>query len=63
MKKTIFTLAIIFTISLLSVSCTTDAYDADMEQNNMTIHSDDTEGNDSEVTNNETDPIVIPKRD
>ncbi|NHN25478.1 hypothetical protein FIA58_007310 [Flavobacterium jejuense] len=58
MKKTIFTLAIILTVSLLSVSCTTDSYDADMERNNTSVHTDDLGQTDAE-----TDPIIIPKKD
>ena len=63
MKKTIFTLAIILTVSLSSVSCTTDSYDVDMEKNNTSIHSDDLGENSGSETNDDTDPIVIPKRD
>ncbi|WP_445456495.1 hypothetical protein [Flavobacterium sp. HNIBRBA15423] len=58
MKKAIFTLAFILTISLLAVSCTTDSYDADMERNNFSIQTDDLG-----ETTEETDPIIIPKRD
>ena len=58
MKKAIFTLAIILTISLSSVSCTTDSYDTDMERNNSSIQTDDLG-----ETTVETDPIIIPKRD
>ena len=57
MKKSIFTLVFIFTVSLLSVSCTTDSYDADLEKNTATVHADD-----ASVTV-ETDPIIIPKKD
>ena len=58
MKKAIFTLAIILTVSLLSVSCTTDSYDADMETNNTSIQTDDLG-----ETIVETDPVIIPKKD
>ncbi len=57
MKKTILTLVIILTMSLSIVSCTTDSYDADMENNAANIHADDT----GETT--QTDPIIIPKKD
>ena len=58
MKKAIFTLAITLTVSLLSVSCTTDSYDADMETNNTSIQTDD-----FGETIVETDPVIIPKKD
>ena len=57
MKKTILTLVVILTMSLSIVSCTTDSYDADMENNASNVHADDT------VTTVETDPIIIPKKD
>lgn len=63
MKKTIFTLAIILTVALSSVSCTTDSYDVDMEKNSTNAHSDGVAENSTSETDNETDPIVIPKRD
>ncbi|MVO10997.1 hypothetical protein GOQ30_17630 [Flavobacterium sp. TP390] len=57
MKKSIFTLALILIASLFVVSCTTDSYDADMENNAANIHADDT----GETV--QTDPIIIPKKD
>ena len=57
MKKIILTLVVILIMSLSIVSCTTDSYDADMENNASNIHADDT------VTTVETDPIIIPKKD
>ena len=57
MKNTILTLVVALTMSLFLVSCTTDSYDADMENNTSNIHADDT------VTTVETDPIIIPKKD
>lgn len=57
MKKSIFTLALILIASLFVVSCTTDSYDADMENNAANIHADET----GETT--QTDPIIIPKKD
>jgi hypothetical protein len=58
MKKAIFTLAVILTISLLTVSCTTDSYDAEMERNDTSIQTDDVG-----QTDVETDPVIIPKKD
>ena len=57
MKKIILTLVVAFTMSLSIVSCTTDSYDADMENNAANVHSDDT----NETV--QTDPIIIPKKD
>ncbi|MVO11002.1 hypothetical protein GOQ30_17655 [Flavobacterium sp. TP390] len=57
MKKSIFTLVFIFMVCLLSISCTTDSYDADLEKNASTVHADDT------TVTVETDPIIIPKKD
>lgn len=57
MKKSIFTLVFIFMVCLLSVSCTTDSYDSDLEKNTAMVHA-----NDASVTV-ETDPIIIPKKD
>ena len=57
MKKTILTLVIILTMSLSIVSCTTDSYDADMENNATDVHVGDT----NETV--QTDPIIIPKKD
>ncbi len=57
MKNTILTLVVALTMSLFLVSCTTDSYDADMENNTSNIHADDT------VITVETDPIIIPKKD
>ena len=57
MKKTILTLVVILTMSLSIVSCTTDSYDADMENNATDVHVDDT----NETA--QTDPIIIPKKD
>jgi hypothetical protein len=58
MKKAIFTLAFILTVSLLAVSCTTDSYDAEMDRNNTSIQTDDIGQTDAE-----TDPVIIPKKD
>ncbi|VXB82012.1 MmpS family membrane protein (fragment) [Flavobacterium sp. 9AF] len=55
MKKKILTLAIILTVSMSTVSCTTDAYDTEIDQSNTSIQSDDLEV--------ETDPVIIPKKD
>ena len=57
MKKIFLTLAVVLIASFSSVSCTTDSYDADMENNTSNIHADDT------VITVETDPIIIPKKD
>ncbi|VXB81970.1 exported hypothetical protein [Flavobacterium sp. 9AF] len=57
MKKAILTLVIIFTFSISIVSCTTDAYDSEIDQNNISVDSDDLE----ETV--ETDPVIIPKKD
>ena len=57
MKKIILTLVVAFTMSLFLVSCTTDSYDVDMENNDANVHSDDT----NETV--QTDPIIIPKKD
>ena len=57
MKNTILTLVVALTMSLFLVSCTTDSYDVDMENNDANVHSDDT------VITVETDPIIIPKKD
>ncbi|MCO6161655.1 MULTISPECIES: hypothetical protein [unclassified Flavobacterium] len=57
MKKIILMLAVVLIASLSSVSCTTDSYDADMENNTTNIHADDT----NETA--QTDPIIIPKKD
>ena len=57
MKKIILTLVVAFTMCVSIVSCTTDSYDADMENNTSNIHADDT------VITVETDPIIIPKKD
>ena len=57
MKKIFLTLAVVLIASFPSVSCTTDSYDADMENNAANIHADDT----GETI--QTDPIIIPKKD
>ncbi|MVO10998.1 hypothetical protein GOQ30_17635 [Flavobacterium sp. TP390] len=57
MKKIFLTLAVVLIASFSSVSCTTDSYDADMENNASNIHADDT----GEIV--QTDPIIIPKKD
>ena len=57
MKKFILTLVVTLTMCLSIVSCTTDSYDADMENNAANVHSDDT----NETV--QTDPIIIPKKD
>ncbi len=57
MKKIFLTLAVVLIASFSSVSCTTDSYDADMENNAANIHADDT----GETA--QTDPIIIPKKD
>ncbi|MVO11003.1 hypothetical protein GOQ30_17660 [Flavobacterium sp. TP390] len=57
MKKIFFPLVVVLLVSLSTISCTTDSYDADMEQNTANIHADD---NNETV---ETDPIIIPKKD
>jgi len=57
MKKIFFPLIVVLLVSLSTVSCTTDSYDADMEQNTTNIHADDS----NETV--QTDPIIIPKKD
>ena len=57
MKKIFLTLAVVLIASFSSVSCTTDSYDADMENNAANVHADDT------TVAVETDPIIIPKKD
>lgn len=57
MKKIFFPLVIVLLVSLSTVSCTTDSYDADMEQNTANTYADDS----NETI--ETDPIIIPKKD
>ncbi|VXB82031.1 exported hypothetical protein [Flavobacterium sp. 9AF] len=53
MKKITF-YAMIVLSSFLVVSCTTDAYDSEMDNNSTTVQSND---------NIETDPVIIPKKD
>ncbi|MCO6161651.1 hypothetical protein [Flavobacterium sp. NRK F7] len=57
MKKIFLLLVVVLVVSLSAISCTTDSYDADMEENTTNIHADDT----NETT--QTDPIIIPKKD
>ena len=57
MKKIFLLLVVVLVVSLTAISCTTDSYDADMEENTTNIHADDT----NETT--QTDPIIIPKKD
>ncbi|WP_290800845.1 hypothetical protein [Flavobacterium sp.] len=57
MKKIFLLLVVVLLVSLSVISCTTDSYDADMEENTTNIHADDT----NETT--QTDPIIIPKKD
>ncbi|WP_165396011.1 hypothetical protein [Flavobacterium sp. J27] len=57
MKRFLLSLVIIITVSFLNVSCTTDAYDSDMENNSASIQLDDTS------TTTQTDPVIIPKKD
>ncbi|WP_165396010.1 hypothetical protein [Flavobacterium sp. J27] len=57
MKRFLLFLVIIITVSFLNVSCTTDAYDSDMENNSASIQLDDTS------TTTQTDPVIIPKKD
>lgn len=57
MKKIFLLLVVVLLVSLSAISCTTDSYDADMEENTTNIHADDT----NETT--QTDPIIIPKKD
>lgn len=54
MKKPLFYIAIVFVLSSLSISCTTDSYDRDMEES--VLQADNT-------TSDTTDPIIIPKKD
>ncbi len=53
MKTSIFYIAILFIFSSLTISCTTDSYDKEMESS--VIQSDD--------NSDSTDPIIIPKKD
>ncbi|WP_165396008.1 hypothetical protein [Flavobacterium sp. J27] len=57
MKRIFLTLVIIITVSFFNVSCTTDAYDSDMENNSASIQLDDTS------SAPQTDPVIIPKKD
>ena len=57
MKRIFLTLTVVLIASFSSVSCTTDSYDADMENNAANVHLDDT----NETV--QTDPIIIPKKD
>lgn len=57
MKKSLLAVVLIFIVCLLSVSCTTDSYDSDLENNATNVHADDA------TVTVETDPIIIPKKD
>lgn len=57
MKKIFLLLVVVLVVPLTAISCTTDSYDADMDENTTNIHADDT----NETT--QTDPIIIPKKD
>lgn len=54
MKRPIFYIAILFILSSLLTSCTTDSYDKDMNQSVSTPNT---------ITEDITDPIIIPKKD
>ena len=60
MKKALFFIGMVVSLSTVTTSCTTDEYDIAIENSTM-INQQNTET--TSADQDTTDPIVIPKRD